>query len=123
MTRLTFVAILLTASLLPQHGHAADDDNKIAYNNHCRTCHSFKPADNRLGPTLYGIYGAEAGQVDGYRGYSGGLDGITWDEPTLDRFIADPASISTSTNMTYPPVADKAERKKIIEYLKSLSPR
>jgi cytochrome c len=70
---------------------------------------------------LYGIFGAKAGQVEGYRGYSGSLTGITWDEEALDKFIANPAAISTSTNMVYPPVAEAAVRKKIIEFLKSIS--
>lgn len=100
---------------------AADaDDAKVAFNNHCRTCHSFKPDDNRLGPTVFGIVGARAGQVAGYRGYSGGLTGITWDEATLDHFLADPASVSSSTNMIYPPIANAAERRRIIEFLKTL---
>jgi cytochrome c len=99
---------------------AEDDDRKIAFNNHCRTCHSFKKGDNRLGPSLYGILGAKAGQVEGYNGYSGGLGGFSWDEAMLDKFISNPASISTGTNMIYPPVADAATRKKIIEFIKSL---
>jgi len=98
---------------------AGDDKNKIAFNTHCRMCHSTKPHDNRLGPTMYGIFGAEAGQVEGYGGYSGGLKGLVWDQVTLDRFIADPQSVSPNTNMIYPPVRDAEERKKIIEFLKS----
>ncbi len=50
----------------------------------------------------------------------GGLSGVVWDEVTLDRFIADPASISPNTNMIYPPVKDPLERKKIINFLASL---
>lgn len=69
---------------------------------------------------MYGIFGAEAGQVEGYGGYSGGLKGLVWDQVTLDRFIADPQSVSPNTNMIYPPVRDAEERKKIIEFLKSL---
>lgn len=100
---------------------AADADNaKISFNNHCRTCHSFRPADNRLGPSLFGIVGAQAGKVAGYGGYSGGLAGVTWDEATLDRFLADPSSVSASTNMIYPPVADAGERHRIIEFLQTL---
>ncbi len=115
------LALAMIASSHPARAGGGDDGDKIAYNTHCRTCHSFRKGDNRLGPSLAGIYGAKAGQVEGYRGYSGGLGDVTWDEPTLDLFIANPAAISTSTNMNYPPVADPAERKKIINYLKSIS--
>ena len=117
-------AILLSPLLLAiLSGHTAADmaENRTAFNNHCRMCHSFKPGDNRLGPTMYGIFGAKAGRVAGYAGYSGGLSGLVWDEVTLDRFIADPASISPSTNMIYPPVTNPVERKKIIRFLKSLN--
>ena len=100
---------------------AADmEENRTAFNNHCRMCHSIRPDDNRLGPTMYGIFGSQAGRVAGYAGYSGGLSGVVWDEVTLDRFIADPASISPNTNMIYPPVKDPIERKKIITFLASL---
>ena len=112
------VQILLSAVLTP--ALAEDDERKISFNNHCRTCHSFRPDDNRLGPSMFGIFGAQAGQAKGYAGYSGGLDGITWDEATLDRFIADPSSVSTSTNMIFPPVANTAERRRIIGFLKTL---
>ena len=100
---------------------AADEDAITAYNTHCRTCHSIRPGDQRLGPSLAGIFGARAGEVEGYRGYSGALTGFVWDEETLDRFLADPASVSTSTNMVFPPVADPAKRRSIIEFLKSIS--
>lgn len=100
---------------------AADDDLVTTYNSHCRTCHSMRPGDQRLGPSLSGIFGARAGEVPGYRGYSGALNGLVWDEATLDRFIADPASVATSTNMIYPPVSDATQRKKIIEFLKTIS--
>ncbi len=121
MSRTTILAVLLILSSASVADAAQDDDPKIAFNNHCRTCHSFKRGDNRLGPSMAGVFGARAGQVAGYRGYSGGLDGITWDEAMLDKFIANPMSVSTSTNMIFPPVAEAAERKKIIEFLKSIS--
>jgi cytochrome c len=121
MPRLTALATLAYLACCFSVARAADDEAKIAFNNHCRTCHSFRSGDNRLGPSMAGIFGAKSGQVAGYRGYSGGLDGITWDEATLDRFISNPMSVSTSTNMVFPPVADAEERKKIIEFLKSIS--
>ena len=100
---------------------ADSDERQVAFNTHCRNCHSVKKGDNRLGPSLYGIVNAKAGQVAGYKGYSGSLKGFTWDEATLDAFIANPASVSPNTSMIYPPLADGAKRKKIIEFLKSTS--
>jgi cytochrome c len=102
---------------------AAGADPAIAFNSHCRTCHSSRPNDHRLGPSLANVFGSKAGTAIGYRGYSGALSGLTWDEATLDRFISDPASLATSTNMIYPPVRDAGVRAQIIAFLKSISAR
>jgi cytochrome c len=110
-----------TAAAQDEPAAAQGDEGVIAFNNHCRNCHSFKPDDNRIGPSLNGVVGKPAGQVKGYTKYSGALNGLTWDEATLDKFITDPQSVAPGTNMSYPPVHDAAERKKIIEFLKSNS--
>ncbi len=107
--------------LIATGAHAKESPGQILFNNHCRTCHSIKPGDNRLGPSLHSIYGAGAGQVTGFLGYSGGLHGFIWTDTTLDRFIGDPSSVLPSTYMIYPPVTSEKERHLIIEYLKSLS--
>jgi cytochrome c len=121
---------LLTASLVVLFGCEAamaqdepattpGDEGAMAFNKHCRNCHSSKAGDNRIGPSLNGIVGKQAGQVSSYGKYSGALEGITWDEATLDKFITDPQSVAPGTNMLYPAVQDAAERKKIIEFLKT----
>jgi cytochrome c len=101
---------------------ANGNDGEVKFNNHCRTCHSVKQDDNRLGPSLHKIFGAKAGAADGYPTYSQGLknSGITWDEKTLDQFIANPDSVIPNNNMKpYKGVTDKTVRASIVEYLKS----
>lgn len=100
---------------------AAADDGKLAFNSHCRTCHSTNEGDHRQGPSLHGIFGAEAGSSD-YPNFSSSLSnsGVTWDEKTLDRFIANPEQLIPGNNMKpYSGISDKAEREKIVEFLKS----
>ena len=100
----------------------AADDGQLAFNNNCRTCHSIKEGDNRLGPSLHKIFGAKAGAAKGYTLYSDGLkgSGITWDEAMLDRFIANPDAVIPNNNMNpYTGMTDAAVRAKIIAYLKS----
>ncbi|MES1179787.1 MAG: cytochrome C, partial [Hyphomicrobium sp.] len=96
MSRRTRIPLLLAAALvsaawtLPgfaaeQQQGKADDAGQVAFNTHCRNCHSVKPGDNRLGPSLHGVYGSPAGQVKGFGNYSGGLTpDMKWDEATLD---------------------------------------
>jgi len=100
----------------------AADEGQVAFNTHCRTCHSTKEDDNRLGPSLHNIYGSKAGGSAGYSNYSQGLasSGITWDEATLNRFIENPDQVVASNNMKpFKGIGDEAVRKQIIEFLKS----
>lgn len=95
-----------------------------AFNNNCRTCHSMKEGDNRLGPSLHNIYGAKAGSSTTFGNYSQGMksSGITWDEATLDKFIANPEQVVRNNNMKpYKGIDDPAVRKQIIDFLRSQS--
>jgi len=100
---------------------APADKGKLAFNNLCRTCHSLKEGDNRLGPSLHGIVSAKAGQSSGYA-YSQSLrqSGVTWDEATLDRWIENPESVIPNNNMKpYNGLADAAVRRSIVNFLKT----
>ena len=47
--------------------------------------------------------------------------GVTWDEATLDKFISDPDQVVSGNKMKpFGGIADAAERKKIVDYLKTL---
>ncbi|HEY0938640.1 MAG TPA: c-type cytochrome [Steroidobacter sp.] len=102
----------------------AADSPPAAFNNHCRTCHSVKEGDNRLGPSLHQVHGRKAGSVAGYANYSQAMKsaGITWDEATLDKFIEDPEQVIPNNNMKpYKGIPDAAVREQIVAYLKSQS--
>jgi cytochrome c len=102
---------------------APTDEGSVAFNNSCRTCHSLKAGDNRLGPSLHGIIGAKAGQSTGYA-YSQSLrqSGVTWNEATLERWIENPEAVIPNNNMKpYSGLADAAVRKKIVDFLKKNS--
>jgi cytochrome c len=112
------LAAVLTAALFGPAVHA--QDGQTAFNNACRTCHSLKAGDNRLGPTLYGIIDRKAGAIDGFP-YSDSLkqSGITWNELNLDAFIANPDALIRGHRMRpYGGIADADQRKAIIEWLK-----
>jgi cytochrome c len=118
------VLVLLYTGVSPARAADASSsgDSQAAFNNNCRTCHSTKEGDNRLGPSLSHIVGAKAGARSGFANYSQAMKaaGITWDEQTLDRFIANPESVVPNNNMKpFKGVPDAAARKAIIEYLKA----
>ncbi len=117
-TTLAFVAGLTCAV---GHAVAAELDGEVLFNTHCRNCHTAVKDDHRLGPSLHGIVGAEAGKASGFAAYSGSLKGFSWDEATLDKFMASPASVAPNTSMIYPPVESPEQRKAIIGFIKSKS--
>lgn len=115
------LAALTLSSALANAAVAADGSGEQIFNNACRTCHSWKKDDNRLGPTLHGVVGQKAGTVPGYV-FSQAMktSGITWDEATLDKFIAQPDVIVPNNNMKpFTGISDAGQRKQIIEFLKT----
>ncbi|MCP3474189.1 c-type cytochrome [Bradyrhizobium sp. CCGUVB1N3] len=91
------------------------------FNNACRTCHTMKDGDNRLGPHLYRIVGREAGSLPDYN-YSSAMKGanFAWDEEKLDRFIANPDELVPGNSMKpYSGLASADDRAKIVSFLRS----
>jgi cytochrome c len=98
------------------------DDPEIAFNDHCRECHSAVKGDNRLGPSLYGVVGRKAGSLPNFA-YSESLksSGITWNEKTLNSWITSPNKVVPGNNMgaIFSGLQDADARAKIIAFLKS----
>lgn len=86
----------------------------------CGTCHQTKPGRNGIGPSLAGVFGAKAGHVGDYA-YSAAMrgSGLTWDEATLDTFLANPRAAVPGTKMSYAGLRDEGQRAEIIEFLKT----
>jgi cytochrome c len=96
---------------------------QLVFNNACRTCHTTKEGDNRLGPHLNKIVGRKAGSLPNY-GYSSAMKSadFVWDEAKLNRFIANPDEIVPGNNMRpYGGLASADERSKILTFLRSLA--
>jgi cytochrome c len=112
------VAFALSLAAFPA---LAQDDGQILFNNSCRTCHSVKEGDNRLGPSLYGIVGRKSAALTNY-GYSYAMANadLTWDKATLDKFIANPERVVRGNNMQpYGGMPSAADRAKLIAYLEA----
>ena len=77
-----YSALLLFAlPAVPQEPARADAaSGQLLFNNACRTCHTMKEGDNRLGPNLHNIIGRKAGSLPNY-GYSSAMKGadFVWD--------------------------------------------
>jgi cytochrome c len=117
----TWIIALIAISSLMQATVAAAEDGQLAFNNVCRTCHTLKEGDNRLGPSLHKIIGRKAGSLPNYS-YSNAMKGadLVWDRATLDRFISNPDQVVPGNNMKpYGGLASAEERAKIIAFLEA----
>jgi cytochrome c len=88
----------------------------------CAACHSVEPGTNGLGPSLHGVVGRKAASLDKFY-YSEAMkaSGLTWDEATLDKYIATPMAVVPGNRMSFAGQPDPAKRKEIIAWLKKNS--
>jgi cytochrome c len=111
--------ILLSVSAVPQETARADAaSGQLLFNNACRTCHTMKEGDKRLGPNLHNIIGRKAGSLPNY-GYSSAMKGadFVW---KLDSFIAKPDEVVPGNNMKpYGGLTSAEDRDKLIAFLQS----
>lgn len=116
--------ILLSSSAVPQVPARTGADagpGQLIFNNACRTCHTTKEGDNRLGPNLHNINRKESGLLPNF-GYSSAMKGaeFVWDKKKLDSFIAKPDDVIPGNNMKpYGGLASAEDRTKLIAFLPS----
>lgn len=106
---------------------ASDDLDATKYGRivflRCRACHSTDAGgSHKVGPNLYGIFGAKAGGKEGFA-YSEALlaGGITWNEEAIDAFLRKPAEYVPGTIMAFEGLPQQRERQALISYLKEVT--
>jgi cytochrome c len=104
---------------LPAPFNGADPANGEAKFALCRSCHTItKGGPNLTGPNLYGVYGTKAAAVPGFE-FSDDMkkSGLTFDAPTLDKWLTDPKSVVPETKMTFLGVKDARDRADIVAFV------
>lgn len=95
---------------------ARDDDQNQA-------CHSIEPGQNKVGPSLFGIVGAEAGTAEGFNYSAATRDSdVVWTPENLDSFLANPRGFMPGTKMIFPGLSAAEDRYKLIAYLLTEAP-
>src|SRR5215470_5277686 len=113
--------LLASSASAPSAAQGADASGQQLFNNACRTCHTTKDGDNRVGPHLHNVIGRKAGSLPNYR-YSEAMQSadFVWDEDKLGRFIEHPDALVPGNGMTpYTGVRSAEDKAKIIAFLKS----
>lgn len=116
-----------SASATPAAGESsaaattAAADAKPAAFAQCAACHSTEKGKNLVGPSLFGVIGRKAGTEAGFAFSDANKNsGLTWDEKTLDTYLTNPMKMVPGTKMTFAGLTDAAQRKEVIDYLKTL---
>lgn len=116
---LWFVPFVALATPVAQ-AQIASEGTKI-FRTFCAICHEVQPARNMVGPTLFGVVDRHAGSVPGFHYTDANRQsGLTWDAPTLDRYLTAPREMVPGTSMVFPGLKDAAARAAVIEFLTTL---
>lgn len=86
----------------------------------CAACHSLQPDQNMTGPSLAGVWDRKAGSLPSFARYSPALKSadITWNDKTLDEWIADPSHLIPGNQMTFPGIKDSRQRADLLAFLR-----
>ncbi len=115
------VALSLVAAGAP--AMASEAGAKI-FRTKCGACHTAEKGKHKVGPSLAGVYGRQAGTSEGFTRYVG-LKGASykWDDALLEEYLKDPTAFVKSKGAERSGMAfklpDAKERKEVIEYLKT----
>lgn len=108
--------LALSSDAAQAQGDAAKGEKLFA---RCRACHALEAGQNKVGPSLHGIFGREAGTVEGFN-YSNALKSadIVWNDETMDHWLENPREYIPGNKMVFPGLRKEQDRQDIIAYLK-----
>ena len=110
---LAALGLLATAPLA-----RAQDAGETIFKRYCAVCHSVEPGTNKIGPSLHGIVGRQAGTAPNYTYTAANKNsGITWTEDNLDKYLTDPKAMVPGTKMLFAGIKNPDDRKAVIAYL------
>ena len=114
---LTLTAASAALPIAAAHAQNADA-GKSVFRQVCGICHTVVAGKNMVGPSLFGVVGRKSGTLPDFH-YSDAMKAanLTWDEATLDKYLANPRGVVPGTLMAYAGLKEDQKRKDIIAYL------
>lgn len=120
----TLAALMFVTAAGAQQAPAPSPDmkrGKLLYIQ-CRACHELKAGGPQLvGPNLSGVFGRKAAAAPGFNNYSAALrkSDIVWNAQTLDKWLAQPASMVPGNTMAFPGISNAKDRAALIAYIEA----
>lgn len=85
----------------------------------CKACHSMEAGKRMIGPSLNGIFGRQAGSVEGYK-YSKNMKtlGVAWDDATLTEYLKAPRKYVKGTKMAFAGLRKPKDIEDLLAYMR-----
>jgi len=102
--------------------HAAGDAQagEAVFKKTCAVCHTTEEGKNKIGPSLHGVVDRPSASLADYS-YSDAMKKAdkTWDDQTLDAYLANPRGLVPGTKMIFVGLKSEQDRQNVIAYLES----
>jgi cytochrome c len=88
----------------------------------CMPCHNADKPQNKVGPTLVGLFGREAGAVEGFKYSDANKNShVVWTVETLNEYLKDPKAYMPGNKMVFAGIKDDGDRANLIAYLEEVT--
>ena len=122
LTPWRMAAVLALLSATPALAAGDPARGAAEFKSDCGNCHTAtQGGPPKVGPNLWGVFGTAAGTKGGPRASAAmQKSGLTWDTPTLIRYVQAPRRVVPGSQMTFPGVDDADEAADIAAFLATL---
>ena len=122
MSRGLFIAIFAT-SILGSPAVAGDLEKGKKTFVKCGVCHAVEKDVSKIGPSLYGVYGRQAGSLESFANYSDAIKAmdIVWGDDTIRELLKAPRTYIPGTKMIFIGIKSDEEIDNLLAYLKTVT--
>ena len=112
--------VLAAAGAGLAHADGDAQAGEAVFKKTCAVCHTIEEGKNKIGPSLHGVVGRHSASLTDYS-YSDAMKKAdkTWDEQTLDGYLANPRGLVPGTKMIFLGLKSEQDRQNVIAYLES----
>ena len=111
------IALALLAGPIGAQAQGDPEKGEKVFNK-CKTCHVVEEEQNKVGPHLVGIFGRQAGSVEGFK-YSDAMkeSGIVWEDETITAYLKEPRAYIPGNRMAFAGLRKDEEIADLLAYL------